>query len=60
MDSDRCPPILRDELAIHISFNAKILQYALENWESSHRQYVSKGETGAYYYKDSVYDNLGL
>ena len=31
-DSERCPPIIRDKLAIHISYNPAILQYALENW----------------------------
>ena len=31
-DDNRCPPIIRDELAIHISFNARIVQYALANW----------------------------
>jgi len=60
IDSDRCPPILRDELAIHISFNAKILQYALERWEAKHKQLIGEGESGPYYYKESVYEDLGL
>ena len=60
MDSERCPPIIRDELAIHISFNAHILQYALENWPCSDREKRMANETGAYYYKDIVYERLGL
>jgi len=60
MDSDRCPPILKDALAMHISFNAKIMQYALENWPASYENLKSKGETGPYYYKESVYRDLGL
>jgi hypothetical protein len=59
-DADRCPPIIRDELAIHVSFNAAILQYALENWPSSHRSYRADGEAGAYFYKSEVYRRLGL
>lgn len=60
MDSALCPPIIRDELAIHISFNARILQYALENWPASEAQKRKENQKGAYYYRDSVYDQLGL
>jgi len=60
MDSDRCPPIIRDELAIHISFNARIVQHALEHWENRHFELKRKGESGPYYYKQNVYERLGL
>ncbi len=60
MDETRCPLILRDKLAIHVSFNRAMIQYALENWPASHALHVSSGETGPYYYKDSVYQSLGL
>jgi len=59
-DTNRCPPIIKDTLAIHISFNAGILQYALENWPFSHKRYRSEGKTGPYYYKPAVYKKLGL
>lgn len=60
MDENRCPLILRDKLAVHITFNRSIIQYALENWPSSYRTYKSQSATGPYYYKDNVYENLGL
>jgi hypothetical protein len=60
MDSALCPPIIRNELAIHISFNAKILQYALEHWPDSYYEKKKNNETGPYYYKDAVYESLGL
>lgn len=60
MDSELCPPIIRDHLAIHISYNAKILQYALENWPASDQRKRKSGETGAHYYKESLYEKLGL
>lgn len=59
-DADRCPPIIREELAIHVSFNAEILQYALENWPATHKKYCGEGKTGAFYYKPDVYRRLGL
>ena len=59
-DADRCPPIIRDELAIHFSFNAAILQHALENWPLSHKSYRTDDRAGAYFYKPEVYQRLGL
>ena len=59
-DSNLCPPAVMDALSIHIPFGQKILQYAFDNWTSEHYTHVSKGENGAYYYKDSVYIDLGL
>jgi nicotinic acid mononucleotide adenylyltransferase len=55
-DSDLCPAILSDELAIHISFNQKIIEYALNNWEASDANYRRDGKSGPYYYPDSVYE----
>jgi hypothetical protein len=60
MDDDRCPPVLKDKLAIHISFNAAIMQYALDYWPDSHLSHKQKGGTGPYYYKEEVYRRLGL
>jgi sugar-specific transcriptional regulator TrmB len=60
IDEDLCPKIAKDTLAIHISFQAKILQYALENWESACIQCKNKEGNKSYFYKDSVYKELGL
>ena len=60
MDTERCPPLLQSELAIHVSFNAAIMQRALENWPASHAQFRQKGEKGPYYYNDEIYKGLGL
>lgn len=57
MDQDRCPLALRDRLAIHVSFNAAIMQHALDNWPVFHEQ---RRKPGPYYYKDEVYVGLGL
>ena len=60
LDTDRCPSIVRDELAVHVSFNSRILQYALENWPDIANEKRIKDETGAYYYDEKVYKRLGL
>ena len=59
-DTDRCPPIIKDELVIHISFRAAILQYALENWPAEHVRFKQEGKTGPYYYASAVYERLGI
>ena len=58
MDDKLCPPLLKTELAIHIPFGQKIMDYALNHWPDSHANYKKKGETGAYTYKDSVYEKI--
>lgn len=59
-DDTKCPTTLRDVLAIHIPFKAAIVQYAFENWPASHESHKSKGDTGAYYYKDETYKSIGM
>lgn len=60
MDYDKCPAILRDKLALHISFNAKIIQLALERWSELYFVYAKEGKSGSFYYKDIVYKEFGL
>jgi hypothetical protein len=59
-DSDNCPALIRSELAVHISFNAKIIEHALSNWPLSHRDLRSRSQTGPFYYDQNVYNILGL
>lgn len=59
-DEKLCPPILRDELAIHIPYGQKILNYALNNWSDNHMKHSREGKTGWYYYKESEYQGLNL
>lgn len=60
MDDERCPTLAKETLAVHISFNAAILQHALDNWPASHDKYKREGKTGPYYYKEEVYRGLNL
>jgi len=59
-DSNLCPAILNDKLAIHVSFNQKIIEYAINYWATSDIQYRKENKSGAYYYEDTVYTQLGL
>jgi hypothetical protein len=60
MDRERCPSLAQTALAIHISFNAAIMQHALDHWPASHEKYTAAGKSGPYYYKESIYQGLGL
>lgn len=59
-DTNRCPPVVRDHLVVYVSFNAAIMQYALENWSATYHVLRSQGKVGPYYYNDEVYRRLGL
>ena len=59
MDPLRCPPIIREELAIHVSYGAAILEYALDDWLTRHYTLKRQGVSGPHYYRESVYSSLG-
>ena len=59
LDPFLCPPILRDEYLVHVSFKARIIKYALDNFPPFYRQ-RSADARGALYYPASVYKSLGL
>lgn len=60
MDEERCPAIVRNQLAVHISFNEKILQFALENWPDEDARYRREDKIGPFQYYYDVYQRLGL
>lgn len=60
IDEDRCPPILRGQLAIHISFNQKIIQFAIKNWPSEFHSNRINGISSPFYYSNSTYYELGI
>ena len=57
---ERCPPAMRDTLAIYVPFNEKVITYALKDWPTSHAIYSRNRKTGPYRYKDEIYKSLGL
>ena len=60
MDADLCPAVIRNELAIHISFKSAMLQYALEDWPVKYQNLKAQFKAGPYYYDNHTYKNLGL
>jgi hypothetical protein len=59
LDADRCPAILRDWLAVHVEFKAKIIQHALDNFPDEYTR-LRESTSGPRYYTDEVYRKLGL
>jgi hypothetical protein len=60
VDYDRIPTVLKKNIAIHIAFQAKILEYAIQNWPSSFREYQAKEIKNSFKYSEEVYNQLGL
>jgi hypothetical protein len=59
-DPARVPPLIQSALAVHVSFNAAILQYALENWPAYDHQCRLLRRSGPFYYEPTTYRQLGL
>jgi hypothetical protein len=59
-DDIKCPPIVKNALAIHISFNTKILEYALENWPALHNKKLKLTDKQSYHYQPTTYTKLGI
>ena len=59
MDPDLCPPILRDNYAVHVSYQLKIIKHALDNFPGQHAR-KDPSEKGPLAYPDRVYRTLGL
>jgi hypothetical protein len=59
-DVERCPPTIRDELAVYVPFGAKIIEYAMKQWPDNHYKVKREGKSGSFNYKSEVYSKLGL
>lgn len=59
-DSDRCPIAIGTTVyTMHVSFNAAIIQYALDHFAETYQQQKAT-HPGNWRYKDDVYRQLGL
>lgn len=57
---ERCPPALRDVLAVYVPFNEKMITHGMKNWPSDHFSRKAKNESGSFFYNDLTYKSLGL
>lgn len=55
-----CPPAIRDELAVFVPFNQKIIEFAMNHWPDRHYELNEQEEKGTRYYGENVYESLGL
>jgi hypothetical protein len=61
LDADFCPPIIRNQCAVHVSFKSRIIKYALDNWPTEYRSCSMLGRLeGPRYYPATVYESLEI
>lgn len=41
VDDGRCPPIIRNELCLHIPFKQRAIEWAIDNWIAKHNELKS-------------------
>lgn len=56
----RCPPTIRDKLAIFVPFSARIIEYAMNNWPKSHQNHRKSQKSNSFYYTEEIYKSLGI
>lgn len=60
MDDNRCPPILKDKLAVHIAYTQRSIDFVLKNWPVHHDLILTNSDwKGPYFLRKFVYINLG-
>ena len=57
---DLCPGAIKDKLAMYVSFNEKIMTFAMRNWPDQHATLTKQRVSGPYYYNAEIYKGLGL
>ena len=60
MDDNRCPPLIKDKLVLHISFNQKIIEQAINEWIDLDIKFRQERKSGPFFYKPAVYAQLGI
>ena len=58
-DEELCPPILKNRYIVHVSFNARIIQYALDNFPQEYRS-RELDALGNRSYSSKTYEKLRL
>lgn len=48
-DNSVCPPIIRDELVLHIPYKLATCRWAIDNWPAQHEKYKKEGKKDAYH-----------
>lgn len=57
LDTENCPAILKDVTALHVAFREKIIEKAIQNWNTAP---CDTQKRGWYYYPDDFYTELGI
>ena len=52
-DSDLCPAILNNILSVHVSFDQKIIEHAMNTWRNDDATKRKEEDTNSFYYDDN-------
>lgn len=59
VDSTRCPPVIRNELCLHIPLKQKALEWSIDNWIAIHNQ-LKNAKRGPRVLSEDLIRQLGL
>ncbi|ELP5713396.1 MULTISPECIES: TIR domain-containing protein [Enterobacter] len=55
-----CPRIIKNELVVFVSFNMKIIEYAMNNWPEYHNTFTKENKKASFYYTNKTYEALNI
>ncbi|MBS1633218.1 MAG: TIR domain-containing protein, partial [Bacteroidetes bacterium] len=57
-DNDLCPPIIRDQLVLHIPYKMATCRWAIDFWPEEYKTYKQNGKTGPYHLNTELLNKL--
>lgn len=60
IDLSVCPPIIRNELVLHIPYKQVAMKWAIDNWIENRKHHRRKKESGPVVLTDTLYKKLGI
>ena len=60
LDKDVCPPIIRDELVLHIPYKQAAIKWAIDNWISARKKHIANKDSGPIVLTDNTYKELDI
>lgn len=60
LDSNVCPPIIRNELVLHIPYKQAAIKWAIDNWINRHKFHKDQGHSGSITLTAELYKKLGI
>ena len=60
IDNNVCPPIIRDELVLHVPYKQAVMKWAIDNWIDEMKKYKAHKYRGPVHLNENIYNELDI